>query len=371
MKRIAIASHVALIDGKQYDGIGNVLIETLNPTTDEFFFVRHSLDGLLDSEVHLYQSSKISKIENLVVIKSPSPLRYIMEVIKTVRYFSTKAKIDVFVGVDPLNGLAGVLLKKRKKVDTAIFYTADYSDNRFENKLLSKIYHLIDAYCVKNADEVWSVSSRIVDIRKKMGLSSEKIIFLPNVPPVEFNKFRENKHDKYSLITYGIVDKQLDFDGAIKAVAALVKDFPKISFTVVGNGPEENRLKQLASKSGVANRVHFLGQKPLSETLKIASKSGIGLALYTGVWGFNKYGDSTKCREFFNYGLPVLSTDTHSTVGDITDSGAGIIVKMSVDEYVDAIKQIIDEYEDYSKKSLQLGKKYEGAHRKELLRILN
>lgn len=370
MKRVAFATHTATIEGKQYDGIGNSLKDTLDTICDEYIFVRHSMDGLIDSEVQTYRKGKITKADRLKVIKTPSPLRYISEIITTLFHFTFLKKIDVFVGVDPLNALAGIVLKKIKRIDKVIFYTADYSPSRFGNKILDHIYHKIDHFCVKAADEVWSVSSKIVGIRKEMGLDDTKNIFLPNVPPVDYAKFRNNRHDKYNLVTAGIIDKQLDFDGVIRAVKKLVVEYPKISFTIIGNGPDERRLKDLVNELALDQHVLFTGRLPLSDTLECVSKAGIGLALYTGIWGFNQYGDSTKCREYFSYGLPVVSTDTHSTVEEIRKFNAGIVTEMQVDAYVDAIKDIITHYDDYSKGSLALGEKYEGIHKKNFLRIL-
>lgn len=370
MKRIAFASHVALIRGKEYDGIGNVLIKTLSSVTDNFIFVRHSMDGLLASEVRYFKKESFERSDKLSVISKSAPLRYLSEVLSTVYYFLFKQKVDVFVGIDPLNALAGVILRKIGRVDKVIFYTADYSPHRFEQETLNKIYHLIDGYCVKQADTVWSVSSKIVEIRSEMGLVEEKNIFLPNVPPVEFNAFRTNEHDMYNLIMYGILDKQLDFHGAIRSVAELKETFPEISLTIVGNGPEEENLRDLAISLDVTDRVLFKGRLPLEETLKLTSKSGIGLALYTGTWGFNQYGDSTKCREYFNYGLPVISTDTHSTVDEIKGYGAGIVVDKSIEAYTGAVKNVLDEYNEYSKNSYELGRKYEGIHRKVITDLL-
>jgi glycosyltransferase involved in cell wall biosynthesis len=305
------------------------------------------------------------------VVARPTPLRYIAEVVKTVLYFSRKERVDVYVGIDPLNALAGIALKKLGKVEKAIFYTADYSLNRFSNQMMNMVYHLIDVYCVRNADEVWSVSTKIVKIRKDMGLEDHKNIFLPNVPPVEYNDFRSNTHDRFSLITYGIIDTQLDFKGVIEALSQLKDEMPRLSFTIVGNGPEEDRVKQFAHDQGVADRVHFKGRLPLAETLELASRSGIGLALYTGEWGFNQFGDSTKCREYFNYGLPVISTDTHSTVAEIRKYQAGFIVKRSVKEYVEAIRTILGDYDTFSQHSKELGEKYEGVHNTILKRVLS
>jgi len=371
VKRIAFASHVTSINGKEYDGIGNVVIETLSSLTDEFIFVRHSMDGLLPSEVQTHHKAKnISKVQ-LHVLSRVAPLRYLTEILKTVYYFTFKAKVDVYVGIDPLNALAGILLKKLKRVDTVVFYTADYSLHRFKNTIMNTIYHRIDAYCVKHASEVWSVSSKIVAIRKEMGLSDNRNIFVPNVPPIEFDGLRRNKHDVHTLIMYGIVDTQLDFEGAIRAVAHLASTIPGIRLTIVGNGPEEARLKKLARELKVSEHIIFMGRQTLAKTLDAASRSGIGLALYTGVWSFNEYGDSTKCREYFNYGLPVISTDSHSTVDEIKQYEAGIIVEKSVDAYVSAITSILAQYDDFSRHSLKLGEKYQGIHQKVFRRILS
>lgn len=370
MKRIAVASHVALVEGKEYDGIGHVVIETLSSLTKQFTFVRHSMDGRLHSEVQKYTEGKIVQSSNLRVISAPAPLRYLTEVVKTVYYFSRKEKVDVYVGIDPLNAVAGVILKKLGCVDTAIFYTADYSTSRFASRLLNAIYHWIDRYCVRNADEVWSVSSRIVEIRRGMGLSDDKNIFLPNVPPKDYDKYQQNTHSPHTLITSGIIDKQLDFEGVFEAIRVLKTKYPDIRLEIAGNGPQEDTLKALTKRLGIESQVVFLGRIQLGELMERVSCAGVGLALYTGLWGFNMYGDSTKCREYFNFGLPVLSTNTHSTVEDIKKSKAGVITDMSPNEYIDALEDIFNQYEKYSTASYKLGEKYSGSHLRHLSRML-
>lgn len=370
MKRIAIASHIALIKGKEYDGIGNVLIETLGDIPADLFMVRHSMEGGLPSVVRNYSAGKIVKEHRLAVFRKPGPLRYVTEIIASVGYFGLIKKVDVYVGVNPLNAIAGVLLKKMGRVKQAIFYTPDYSPQRFSNQVLNRVYHAIDSYCVKHADEVWCVSARIQAVRREMGLQEEKNILVPNVPPEKFAPLQKNKRNRYGLITYGIVDKQLDSAGVIRAVAALKDTYPELNFTIVGNGPEEAALKKLAKELKVADRIIMPGRKPLDETLELASKAGIGLALYTGEWAFNTFGDSTKCREFFFFGLPVISTDSHATVEEIKQYNAGVIVPMSVDSYIEAIKTVLKNYDDFSEASARLGRKYAGIHKREIERLL-
>ena len=371
MNRIAIATHTALVGGKEYDGIGNSVKETLSGLTDEFVFVRHSMDGLLSSEVQLYKNKDKLVVESseLKVVRAFGPLRYISEVRETVKYF-TNNPVDVYVGVDPLNALAGVILKQKGVIKKAIFYTPDYSPKRFSSKILNKIYHKIDEYCVKNSDEVWSVSLKIVEIRRKMGLSENVNILIPNVPPTKYDVFKKNDHNKYSIITYGIIDNQMDFEGLIKAVSLLKKDIPEIKLIIAGNGPEEANLKKLTKSLGITKNVHFMGKLKFSDTLELASKSGVGAALYNGRWGFNEFGDSTKVREYTNFGLPVLSTDKHATVLDIEKFNAGVIVDVDTNSYVAGLQEIFNNYDKYSANSRKMGEAYAGVHSKLFKKLL-
>ncbi|MEO5690811.1 MAG: glycosyltransferase [Candidatus Saccharimonadales bacterium] len=369
-KTIAFASHVALIDGKEYDGIGNVVKETLNHITDDYMYVRHSMDGLLPSELVCYKNGGEQEHINMRVVSKPSPLRYITEVYRTVRLFSKKISVDVYVGIDPLNAFAGVLLKRAGKINKTIFYTADYSTKRFNNTLLNNIYHRIDRYCVNNSDEVWSVSTRICEVRRKMGLNDEKNIFVPNVPPENLVTKNLINHDPFELITTGVIDNQLDFEGIIQAVADMSEEFPQLKLTIIGNGPKEDYLQKIAKDMKIDSKIDFTGRLSLQETIKRQSKAGIGLALYTGVWGFNEYGDSTKCREFFSLGLPVISTDTHSTVEDIRKWDAGLIVNQNKTDYENAIRAILQDYKKYSKNSNKAHEQFADIHRKLFSKII-
>ena len=370
MKRIAISSHTALIGGKEYDGIGNVLIETMSSIPADFIFVRHSMDGKLSSVVRSYVNGMVKNEHKLLTFNRPAPLRYLTELTSTMWHFTIREKVDSYIGIDPLNALAAVFLKKLHRIDYCIFFTPDYSPKRFNSKLLNNLYHIIDKYCVANADEVWSVSTRIQAVRREQGLEDRKNILVPNVPPEKYSYLKKNEKNIFRLITYGVIDKQLDFIGTLEAIKILEKELPKLEFVIIGNGPSEKLIKEKAAGLKLSSKVKLLGHKTLTNTLEEASKSGIGLSLYTGEWGFNQYGDSTKCREYAFFGLPIITTDTHSTVDEIRETGSGIIVKKDPVEYAKAIVNIINDYTTYSKNSTSLGKKYSGTHYELLRKIL-
>ena len=57
-------------------------------------------------------------------------------------------------------------------------------------------------------------------------------------------------------------------DDILRAVQRTANDGLKIEFTVVGDGPEANSLRQLAVDLGIDDRVNFTGALPYKETIK-------------------------------------------------------------------------------------------------------
>ena len=63
-----------------------------------------------------------------------------------------------------------------------------------------------------------------------------------------------------------------------------------------------------------------------------------------------------KCREYVALGLPVLTTNTHSTVEEIAKFNAGIISEINSNSYVEGITMIIDNYSAFSAGAIEMSK---------------
>ena len=367
-----VTAHATFANGKIYEAPANTLVETLVDKHENFFYIRHSIDGKLKSTAYQYKDGLLLKETVLFCISHPAPLRYIAEIASTVLHLirTSKGKNDCYIGLDPLNAFSGIILKKLGFVKKAVFYTADYSRKRFVNKILNKIYLAVDSFCVNNADEVWNVSSRIVAVRKEMGLDDNKNIFVPNMPSGIYKKFTNNQKNHFHLVSLGIVSEQMDYQNLFDAVSDLKQNYPEILVKIIGTGPKEEEYKKYIADKKLQNHVIFMGHLNHERALEEISKSGIGLALYNGKWDFNYYGDSMKCREYFCYGLPVITTNTHSTVEEIGESKAGIVCNPDKDAYIKAIKAILLDYNPYSQNSYSLTKKYEGVHEKLIKKLL-
>src|SRR3989344_2946577 len=113
--------------------------------------------------------------------KLPLVLQYLFEIYHTLNFLRHNDK-DLVVAVDPLNALAAVFGEKLGLTKKVVFYTVDYTPNRFSNNFLNTLYHKIDNFCIKNVDEVWNVSNRIVEKRREQGVSNFKNKYVPNAP---------------------------------------------------------------------------------------------------------------------------------------------------------------------------------------------
>jgi len=202
-----------------------------------------------------------------------------------------------------------------------------------------------------------------------MGLEDSKNIYIPNVPSDEYKKYLNNKKDRLCMVTLGIIGSQLEFTKVFITIKKLKKDYPNIKFKIIGSGPMVDYYKKQCEEMGIQDSIIFMGTLGHTEALEEISKSGIGLALYNGSWSFNYYGDSMKCREYFCFGLPVLTTDTHSTVEDILSNRVGLVVGTDVENYVSEIKSILKNYENLSKNSYDLARVYDDVHLDNLKRL--
>lgn len=267
-----------------------------------------------------------------------------------------------YIAVDPVNALSGVILKKTSKLNKFVYFSVDYANNRFDNFFLNQIYHAIDKICLKYADEVWSVSTRILAKRKLQGVSHTKNKLLPNSP--EFSKVPRYKYNgNNNLIVVSHLSKSLHLEVIFEIVKELSHIYKKLRINIIGDGPERKRLEQLVIKQKLKKQVYFLGQKSHRDALQYISRSFIGFALYTADHPWRHYGDSMKTREYVACGIPVVINDIPSTADDIKKYNAGLVInKLDKKEISNFIEKCIKNrkyYESVRRNAYLLGERFD------------
>jgi len=349
-KIVIIASHATFTrNGKYVYGIGSTIGDFLKDKEIKYFFIKHPLFGGAPSLIESYVKGIVSRerldFNNSVFL----PLRALQELKITFRVLNEiKKPINLFIGIDPLNAFYGLLAKRLGKIERVIFYTADYAIKRFNNPLTNWIYHWFDKCAIKKADEVWNVSTRITELRRRQGVQENKNFFVPNSP--EFNKIKRldfNKINKHDLVCVSNFTDAIDFSLTIRAIKKLSERYPDIKLLLIGGGKIQKELEELTKKLNIKKNVLFLGRMEHKKVLEILPHCAVGIALYTEECAWTKFGDSIKIREYLAYGLPIIMTGIPSTADDIKRAQVGYVVKLEEEEFTKAIEEMFDNEEKY------------------------
>jgi glycosyltransferase involved in cell wall biosynthesis len=265
-----------------------------------------------------------------------------------------KGKFDLFIGLESINAIGGILLRKLGKVGNVVYYVSDYSPKRFGNKFINKIYLWLDSFCAKNADFIWDVSTAMHPARIKAGLDPKKsapVIIVPNaLYKNQINAIPYLRRDKYSCVYVGTIGLENGPDIAIKSMKYVVKRFPSAKLHVMGGGGkgfEQKYLESLVLKNKLGNNVVFHGfisdQKLLSNTIKHFQ---VALAPYKKIPGsIRYYGDATKIRLYMASGLPLVTSEVPPLGREVEKRGASITVDDNDKSFGQAIISIFRDRE--------------------------
>ena len=139
------------------------------------------------------------------------------------------------------------------------------------------------------------------------GVPPERIVVTP--PSVDTERFRppmERRCD-YDIVTVGDLIEVKRTQDLVAAAARLLPDHPSLRVAVVGSGPREQELRDLAARLGVAGVVDFLGFR--ADVESVLGRSGIF------VLPSQSEGRSVALAEAMACGLPAVVSD----VGEARD----------------------------------------------------
>ncbi len=342
----------------------------INHSIKNLLYIAHPLMNNGKSEAEYIQNGKSIDTKTPTISLRTPLFQYFHHMYLTfVWSMSLKNNADVFVGVDPLNAFVGVFLKKFGKTNKLIYYTIDYVPQRFGNHIMNWIYHWLDTFCVKHADETWNVSPRIADARKKqkgldgVNFSKQKVvpigIWYDQVKRYPFSKIK-----KHQLFFIGHLMESAGVQMVLEAIPEIIIQIPDFHFLIVGGGEYEEYLRSLAKKLDINNSVTFTGWvKDRKKLDTIMSDSAAAVALYDPkttktTW----FSDPTKLKDYLSASLPIILTDVPHNAYDIEKHGCGIVINYTKDEVVYAVLNLLKDetkLEKFRKNALQYVQKYD------------
>lgn len=273
---------------------------------------------------------------------------------------------DLFIGLEAIYTLAGLVLKKLGIVKRVIYYVSDYSPRRFGNRFFNDLYIGLDRFCLLHADFTWDVSLAIQKGRYEAGLpfsGTHRVIHVPNgLFPFQIKSLPIKQRGKFDLVYLGILEPDMGPDLAIKSVAVILKHYPRTRLHIIG-GPEKHIkvMRELVRRLHVERSIVFHGFIPsFEEMAQRVRECSIGLAPYRSFPDSKRwYGDAGKIRQYLASGLPVVTTQVPPLGQTIVKQGAGIMTKDTVHSFSDGIRRLLSDeklYKSLAAKATEISK---------------
>ena len=129
-----------------------------------------------------------------------------------------------------------------------------------------RLFEFLDGLTLRRFDAVVAVSQVIAGQLREAGVPTDKITVIDNgIDLTPFNSaapvLKSDLNAKGQLLigTVGRLVEQKGMNYFLTAAKQLLKEFPNLTFVIVGDGPDLGKLQQMAKELRIENKVRFTG----------------------------------------------------------------------------------------------------------------
>ena len=185
----------------------------------------------------------------------------------------------------------------------------------------------------------------------KLGCPAKKIKIIDHGVRLEQIPFKVRKpSQKVKLLTACSLIDYKGVDVAIRAFKLIASQFPQASLTIIGSGPEEEKITQLIKRLNLNKRVLCRPFMPLKRLIKEVEKYHIFLHPSFTSSDHKQEGIPTSIIERSASGMPVISTWHADILEIIHDNKNGFLVaEQSETELAKKLKYLIQHQELWQK----------------------
>lgn len=171
---------------------------------------------------------------------------------------------------------------------------------------------------------------------------------IPNVPEEGFLRQKENEprgyrkpSDKFTIAYFGAVAPHMGLETLINAVSLLAGSRMRIECVVAGDGPLLEDLRQLASRLGAKDRVHFLGRVERKDIPELLSTCDASAILYAPTSPIMWMATPNKLFESMTLGIPVIASNFGMLARIVDEAGCGLLANpLDANSVADAIRRL-------------------------------
>lgn len=342
-KNIAIVTHRPIMPAIPGGDLKRFL---LNHGVRKLIYISHPLlllkeDYKLSSQFECYEKGRLKKNFSSYHFSLPMPLAFIKDFIFTLYWvLKTGQNFDIFFGINNMNALSGLVLKKMGRVKKVIYYTIDLYPQRFSNKLMNWLYHKVDKLCVKYCNETWNVSPYLKKYRKN---SSRQFTVPIGIWFDEMKRVNPRKANNRKIVYVGHLKNFYGVDLIIRSLPEIVKKIPQVKLEIIGGGEQLAELEDLIEKLSMKPFVKFHGWKDKKVAEGLMADAALGLAPFnTEILDEKvKNADPAKIKDYLALGLPVVMTNASLNAPLIAKSKCGLIVLYNEKSLAQAVVKLL------------------------------
>lgn len=288
-----------------------------------------------------------------------------LNILKLARYIKEK-RIDIIhthmYFANTFGRIAAILAK------TPVIISTAYS-NYFEYK---KRNILMEKFLSRFTDKIIAASNSIKEFTvKQQKISAEKFVVIYDCAAtekfsrkIEAGKIKEELAIDPDYSVVGCVARMVDVKGhayLIQAAKEVLREYPKVKFLLVGDGPLKEELKSLSEKLGLEKNIIFTGmRRDIPEMLSVMDIFVLPSSLREGC--------PLSILEAMAMSKPIVATRIGGVPEEVSDGQSGILVAPKDAESLarGIIKLISDK--DKAKEMGRVGRKiFEDKFSKEIM----
>jgi glycosyltransferase involved in cell wall biosynthesis len=203
----------------------------------------------------------------------------------------------------------------------------------------------VQGWVLRRCDIVTTPSAYLGElITESYGLKPDRVVTNYNAAEKTTTAPFETQRKPYQIMSNVRLVAWKGVDGIIKAVAKLKPKYPDMTFVIHGDGPEKEKLEELAKTEGVSDNVVFTGNVSRTETWHTRGESAVYVlnSTYEGL--------PNTVLTSFAAGIPVIATEIPGTDETVYHEKSGLLVPAEDPEALAKAIARIFEDETLSKK---------------------
>ncbi|MGI6455197.1 MAG: glycosyltransferase [bacterium] len=228
------------------------------------------------------------------------------------------------------------------------------SSTDYHNPLRGKASFWLNNLCIRRADALQVISPQLQTLVQQWKYPPKQIFLIPNGvdtsfyrPDPHYPDIRKQyaiPHDALLIGSVGRLDPIKGYDRLLHAFSRLSQQFPHAWLLLVGDGPQAQHLRQIASELGITPKVVFAGYqsdvRPFLQAMNLFICSSISEGVPNAV------------MEAMAMERPVISTRVGGVESIISHEQDGILIPSNQIEH---LSQIISDLPGHPQKMHSLG----------------